>query len=803
MKTLTRSFSILSALIAGLVLIPAGRVAGQSFATLHSFGALSSVNDTNSDGAYPEAGVILSGNTLYGTTLEGGSSGYGTVFALSTNGASFTNLHSFVYHTDGGYPESGVVSSGNTLYGTAYEGGTSGYGTVYAVGAHGAGFTNLHSFTSTGGGYPFGGVILSGNTLYGTTWEGGTSGYGTVFAVNTNGACFTNLHSFTYRSDGGYPYAGLILSGNTLYGTTWEGGTSGYGTVFAVNTDGTGFATLHSFSATSGGSSSGEEFSEGTNSDGAYPYAKLALAGNTLYGTAFYGGTSGYGTIFAVNTNGTGFTTLQSFDLTNDGGYPEGGLALSGNTLYGTAEEGGSSGYGTIFAINTDGTGFTVYYTFTYSTDGGYPNGDLVFSGNTLYGTAWSGGSSTYGTVYALSTVSLQFTASPTSGSAPLTVNFSSPGVDNFGKAITSWNWNFGDGATSTAQNPSHTYVIPGTYSPSLQAANSTGLQIAESGPSIVVSQSTIVLFTANPTNGLAPLTVSFTSAGADSAGNAINSWNWNFGDGATSAAPNPSHTYTAAGVFFPSLIAGNNAGSTAVGFGPASIAATNVPVYLGLVLNGGFGTGDFTGWTLSGPADNDIDLFVDNGSQSGISPQSGKYLAAGGPVGSLNYLSQTLATSAGAPYLLSLWVNSPDGQSPNEFVVSWNGNTLFDESDLPAFGWTNLQFWVSATGTATVLEIGFRDDPSYLGLDNVSVLPVQPGIGSLRLIGTNLIFNGSNGLAGQTYYVLTSTDVTQSLNKWTPVSTNVLGANGNFAIIVQRPATSGASQQFYILQLQ
>ena len=85
-------------------------------------------------------------------------------------------------------------------------------------------------------------MILSGNTLYGTADDGGSSGNGTVFAVNTDGTGFTNLHSFTAmsgtsstNSDGANPNAGLILSGNTLYGTTYGGGSSGNGTVFSLS----------------------------------------------------------------------------------------------------------------------------------------------------------------------------------------------------------------------------------------------------------------------------------------------------------------------------------------------------------------------------------------------------------------------------------------------------------------------------------------------------------------------------------------------------------------------------------------
>src|SRR6266566_2223067 len=242
----------LPALIAGLGLLPAGQVTAQTFTTLHSF--------TGSDGANPFAGLILAGNTLYGTAQSGGSSGNGTVFAVNTDGTDFTNLHNFAgYPSDGANPYAGLItnSSGNTLYGTAHDGGSSGGGTVFAVNTDGTGFTTLHSFTAgsgypdytnSEGAYPRAGLILSGSTLYGTAPVGGSSGNGTVFAVNTDGTGFTNLHTFTAsscyicpNSDGAYPFDGLILSGNTLYGTTVYGGSSGYGTVFAINTDGTGF----------------------------------------------------------------------------------------------------------------------------------------------------------------------------------------------------------------------------------------------------------------------------------------------------------------------------------------------------------------------------------------------------------------------------------------------------------------------------------------------------------------------------------------------------------------------------------
>jgi len=259
-------------------------------------------------------------------------------------------------------------------------------------------FTTLHNFTGgNDGANPGGGgagVILSGNTLYGTAGGGGKSGSGTVFGVSTNGTGFTNLYSFTSvtrsnttNSDGAFPNAGLILSGSTLYGTTIFGGTNSLGTVFAVNTNGTGFTNLHNFSSASAGEA---------------PLAGLTLSGNSLYGAAQAG------TVFAINTNGTGFTNLTSGNgLVSDPTYA---LTLSGNTLYGTTMTGGfqNQGYGSVFAINTNGTGFTNLYSFgggyTGPGDGAYPNGGIIISGNTLYGTTMIGGNGFNGTVFALNT---------------------------------------------------------------------------------------------------------------------------------------------------------------------------------------------------------------------------------------------------------------------------------------------------------------------------------------------------------------------------------------------------------------
>jgi uncharacterized repeat protein (TIGR03803 family) len=241
-------------------------------------------NFSGNDGSSPQADLVLSSNILYGSTYGGGTNSNGTLFAIRTDGTGFTNLYIFS-GKDGASPNGGMVLSGNKLYGTTYGGGTNLDGSVFSINTDGTGFTNLFSFANYNGYSPMGTLILSGHTLYGTTLMGGTKGYGEIFAINTDGSGFTNLFSFTNGIDGVNPEAGLVLSGHTLYGTADAGGAKNFGDVFSINTSGTGFTTLYSF----------------TNGlDGASPASGVLLSGNTLYGTASGGGTNGVGTIYRL-----------------------------------------------------------------------------------------------------------------------------------------------------------------------------------------------------------------------------------------------------------------------------------------------------------------------------------------------------------------------------------------------------------------------------------------------------------------------------------------------------------------------
>ena len=127
----------------------------------------------------------------------------------------------------------------------------------------------------------------------------------------------------------------------------------------------------------------------------------------------------------------------------------------------------------------------------------------------------------------------------------------------------------------------------------------------------------------------------------------------------------------------------------------------------------------------------------------------------------------------------------------------------LFNQTNLPALGWTNLVFPVSAAGTNTLLELGFRDDPSFLGLDDISVYPAYPSIASVSVAGINLVLDGVNGQSGLIYVVLMSTNLTLPLNRWTPTATNLLSANGNFSITLTNTVSEKIPQRFYLLQTQ
>jgi len=353
-----------------------------SLSTLASFAA--------PDGYYLTAGVIVdSSGKLYGTATWGGAFNDGTVFEVAPGSGNLTALASF-NGTDGEDPLAGVImdSSGN-LYGTTQYGGNSGDGTIFEL-AQGSGtITTLASFNGTNGAELLTGLIRdSSGNLYGTTSEGGASGDGTIFELAQGSGAITALASFN-GTDGQTPDGGLIRdnSGN-LYGTTYQGGASGDGTVFELAQGSGTITTLASFN--------------GTN--GAQPVTGLIRdSSGNLYGTTEGGGPSSYGTVFDLAQGSGTITTLATFNGTN-GANPNGTLLTdSSGNLYGTCQGGGPSSDGLVFEL-AQGSGTITALAFFNGANGQSPEGGVIrdSSGN-LYGTTLGqGGRQGYGTVFEL-----------------------------------------------------------------------------------------------------------------------------------------------------------------------------------------------------------------------------------------------------------------------------------------------------------------------------------------------------------------------------------------------------------------
>lgn len=316
--------------------------------------------------------------------------------------------------SDGNQSHSALVQdAGGMLYGTATFGGAHSVGSVFSVDTSGN-LTVLHSFSTTDGGSPYAGLVLGQGFLYGTTETGGTNGFGTVFKIGTDGNNFSTIHNFDGMNEGGNPFGGLVQgSDTTLYGVTRNDGANGFGTVFTLDITGSTYNVIHTFGSTA--------------TDGSNPYAGLLLASDGfLYGTTEKGNAgSGFGTVFRMNTTGTTFSTIYTFKGPgmSDGQDPQAPLIDGGDGLiYGTTLFGGTGGSGTAYRLRTDGTSYQVIHAFT-STDGTDPEAALTrIVGGLLYGTT-SSGSTGGGTIFRMTITGALFgvahTCSSTSGSSP------------------------------------------------------------------------------------------------------------------------------------------------------------------------------------------------------------------------------------------------------------------------------------------------------------------------------------------------------------------------------------------------
>ena len=393
--------------------------------------------DYTNDGAYPN-GELIDGNDgyFYGMTSAGGNNTYGTIFKINSTG-SFTVLKHFNIVADGSNPRGHLVlAADGNFYGMTYGGGANGAGTIFKMTPAGV-YTTIHSFNkTTEGGNSYSSLTLGkdGN-LYGVNYGGGTYNYGTIFKCTTSGT-FTVLHQVNGLVDGASCQSDLIqATDGNFYGTCYNGGPNGSGTIFKVTPTGT-FTVLRSLVWTTDGSNplgslyqNSDGFLYGTTSGAganqAGVFFKISTAGaytvlhafapategstpktalvkgndGNLYGTTSAGGINTYGTIYKITIAGV-LTPLAQFHGGAIGNTPyESLIKGKDSAYYGTTSSGGAFGTGTIFKICGGAT--TVLHSFNKPTEGGAPKGSLIQAtdGN-FYGMTQEGGSKAYGTIF-------------------------------------------------------------------------------------------------------------------------------------------------------------------------------------------------------------------------------------------------------------------------------------------------------------------------------------------------------------------------------------------------------------------
>ncbi len=386
-----------------IALVPASLVSyAQTFSVIHAFTG-------GADGRFPNAGVTIRGNSLFGTTSTSGDfddPSYGVVYQVYQSGSQWitTPISQFTDFNGPRTPEARVMfGPDGHLYSTTSSDGHSGDGTVFLLtpplsacktakcSSGSWAQTVLHTFVYPDGYNPGSADIafdpqanLYGTTLYG----GGSNGDGTVYELQRSGSTWTEsiLYIFKGQSDGRTPAGGVIRDNNgNLFGTTVGGGMFDLGTVWELtNVPGVGWVEtiLYKFQ---------------NALDGISPWAGLVMdqSGN-LYGGTSTGGTEEGGTIFELSPAGNTWTYNVLYNLPGSCG-PQASLTIdTAGSLYGTTPCGGAAGKGNVFKLTKTGNGwqYTSLYDFTGGADGELPMSNVsIDTAGTLYGTTSYGGS--------------------------------------------------------------------------------------------------------------------------------------------------------------------------------------------------------------------------------------------------------------------------------------------------------------------------------------------------------------------------------------------------------------------------
>jgi uncharacterized repeat protein (TIGR03803 family) len=633
--------------------------------------------------------------------------------------------------------------------------GCIGDGFIYQVTPSGL-FTNFYSFgaetndygTPLDGSCPNALILATDQNLYGTTQNGGLLtfvnkggsniySFGTVFKISTNGI-LTTLHTFSATNnvspEPGESPSGVFVQGadGNFYGTTLYGGSNYSGIIFKLTPSGA-FTKVYTIGS--------------VPIDGHDINSLIAGSNGTIYATTPTGGSNGYGAILKILSNGQ-LTTLYSFGTVQDiygnpldGSSPNSLLPGANGEFYGTAEYGGSNGTGTAFEISSGGAFETLVSFQQGRTNAACPIGFLTQDANgLLYGIA-GGGANQCGAIFQLSTNgSLQTVAWLDQDSGEYAAAGLIGRMDGNSYGLTSGAGKFGQGTLFrlfddllqispasgfTAAGPAGGPFSPSTAAFVLTNAGTTALNWG--------AGASVPWLTVSPGSGLL-------SARA-SAGVTVG-LNTNAGD----------------------LIFGSYSG-TAWFTNLATGAAQGRQFSVNAPGNGSFASGSFSGWTPGGDTSY---TFVGSALDWPDYVYSGAYAALLGTSGAEGTLSQTFSTVPGTSYLISFWLDNPVGGIPSLFRVSFGGQTLFAQTNLSQFGWTNMQFTAAAGSSPTTLQFTFQQDYDYFGLDDIQVMSTSatplPFIQNVKLAGQSFEFSWST-TPSSIYQVQYKTNLNQT--KW------------------------------------
>ena len=379
-------------------------------------------------GENPRGRLLMHTNgTIYGTVQTGGTSDRGGIYSYTPGTTDNTIIYNFPAVpalATGNQPITGLTQASNgLLYGFANNGGANGFGTIFSVTTTGASFTKLHDFASASGYLPLGEFVQAPNgVLYATASAGGANNAGVLFSWNISTPAYTDLVDLV-GSTGSTPFSRLIVGSNgLLYGTTSAGGPSNAGSIFSFNTATNTYAPVYNmvsngFSETWGGviedpvgtlvcmSTAGGDGGEGalfkyqlsnftatqlipfSYSNGANPRGRLFKASNGLfYGLTSSGGTNSGGILFSIDPTSGTFTLRQSFSNAT-GTVPLGSLVEVSGKLYGVCSSGGTTDGGTLFEYTIASNTLVSKVDFSLTTAGTIPqNGLFKASNGKLYG---------------------------------------------------------------------------------------------------------------------------------------------------------------------------------------------------------------------------------------------------------------------------------------------------------------------------------------------------------------------------------------------------------------------------------